>query len=812
MNKAIEREDNYTRLNIDLAREILFYLEKSLPKIGIRISGFSDEEISYQIKMLNQAGYVEAQDASTFGKFNWIATSLTYKGHNFLNLIRDEKAWTEIKNYSNDSNLDFLGIESIAKQINDQKRNESRQHEIKNEIPEVSQKNLSDIVNNNGKVFGRNLKNLRTERGMSQQNLSNAVGLSPSYISRIENGAVGISQEIVAKLADFLGVSTALLTKDTEYEQFFELNDYPLTAENEDIAPTVQMSNVGDQPTDTDSLGFKPYVEAIAKFLTDEKTKGPLTLSVEGEWGSGKSSFMLQVEKELKSIDSEILTVHFNAWRYDKEDALWAAFATQVVKELSGKVSWRKRIKASWQLLWHRFDLRKGWFSFFSFILVVVSLIFLVLLVINNYLRNPSDIAPLGDLLTNVLDSKEGANFIIKFLTFSAAGYIILYVLTFKKIKEFLINPLAIDLKKHLKAPDYEQRITFLDEFHEDFIKIIKSYAGKGKRAKKVFVFIDDLDRCEVPKSAELMQSLNLMLSEIPQLFFIIGMDREKVAAGLAVKHEKLLPYLNFSSKETLSNVNPGLEYGYEFIEKFIQVPFKVPQPRVSDIKTLIEKLSESEENLKVTSDKTIKSIYLAAAIDGTHIPHGTNDQIYDSRTKQQKETSIKKDVDSLEIHEVIEDISPLFDYNPRRIKQFLNLFRLKIYIGNETGLFNLPPSDRTYKRVTLHKLGRFVAISLRYPLLIATLEEHLKLLDNLQRFALDENYLSDSSVEYWSSKTRLIQLLQKKLPKTATEADKDKYALTNIDVIKLLQVSPSTKSITDNSEQKPTQIEASFE
>ncbi|WP_263382201.1 P-loop NTPase fold protein [Granulicella arctica] len=56
---------------------------------------------------------------------------------------------------------------------------------------------------------------------------------------------------------------------------------------------------VGDHATDVDSLGFSPYVEAIAAFLTSPATEPPLTISIEGEWGSGKSSFMLQLEKTI---------------------------------------------------------------------------------------------------------------------------------------------------------------------------------------------------------------------------------------------------------------------------------------------------------------------------------------------------------------------------------------------------------------------------------------------------------------------------------------------------------------------------------
>jgi hypothetical protein len=38
---------------------------------------------------------------------------------------------------------------------------------------------------------------------------------------------------------------------------------------------TVAPSSVSDQPTADDSLGFKPYVEAIAAFLTHRDTKPP---------------------------------------------------------------------------------------------------------------------------------------------------------------------------------------------------------------------------------------------------------------------------------------------------------------------------------------------------------------------------------------------------------------------------------------------------------------------------------------------------------------------------------------------------------
>ncbi|MBW4630207.1 MAG: hypothetical protein KME49_33035 [Brasilonema octagenarum HA4186-MV1] len=75
-------------------------------------------------------------------------------------------------------------------------------------------------------------------------------------------------------------------------------------------------------------------------------------------------------------------------------------------------------------------------------------------------------------------------------------------------------------------------------------------------------------------------------------------MDREKVAAGLAVKSKDILPYLPLSSiatdEKNKNNRNSrlsGMEYGYSFLEKFIQIPFQVPQPTNYDFQILKKKL-----------------------------------------------------------------------------------------------------------------------------------------------------------------------------------------------------------------------------
>jgi KAP family P-loop domain len=106
-----------------------------------------------------------------------------------------------------------------------------------------------------------------------------------------------------------------------------------------------QSSSVGDEATADDSLGFRLYVEALASFLVSPNTHAPLTLSIEGAWGCGKSSFMLQLKKRLKAKSPDAVAIDFNAWKYEKQEELWAAFALSVARSLREQTPFFRRIR-----------------------------------------------------------------------------------------------------------------------------------------------------------------------------------------------------------------------------------------------------------------------------------------------------------------------------------------------------------------------------------------------------------------------------------------------------------------------------------
>lgn len=91
------------KLDKDLVREILLAIEASneSPETvkHLDLEGRTQNEISYHVMLLDEAGLVIGQDATylehTFSV--WLPKRLTYTGHEFLDTIRDGEVWRRTK-------------------------------------------------------------------------------------------------------------------------------------------------------------------------------------------------------------------------------------------------------------------------------------------------------------------------------------------------------------------------------------------------------------------------------------------------------------------------------------------------------------------------------------------------------------------------------------------------------------------------------------------------------------------------------------------------------------------------------------------
>jgi endogenous inhibitor of DNA gyrase (YacG/DUF329 family) len=361
------------------------------------------------------------------------------------------------------------------------------------------------------------------------------------------------------------------------------------------------------------------------------------------------------------------------------------------------------------------------------------------------------------------------------------------------QVKNYITHPIEVDLRKFTKDIDYDKRIEFIEKFHSDLHSILDAYISD----KRIYIFIDDLDRCQIPKAAELIQSINLMIADDPRLIFIIGMDREKVAAGIASKYDDILPYLrdevDLDSADNQTARNEGLMFGYQYLEKFIQIPFLVPQPRPSDIQGLTESILPDQPDADNHEDNIINNEF-----DSLFFREAEKDTL-GLRTRPVLDKNPEL------FREAVTMVAPALEHNPRKIKKFINLFRLRALLANEQGLFNwMRLGQHSRPNLTLQQLAKFVAISIQWPQLLSQLNRQPELLGELQHIAIDQSseHVSEEA-NHWSNNDRLMELLESGC--VDNNSDPDWYSLAHINVDNLLQISPRTDQPVQTQEEQGT-------
>ena len=65
-------------------------------------------------------------------------------------------------------------------------------------------------------VVGRNIRRLRRERGVSQEDLADEIGVHRTYMGGVERGERNLTLRSLERLAERLGVSPLSLLEDPE--------------------------------------------------------------------------------------------------------------------------------------------------------------------------------------------------------------------------------------------------------------------------------------------------------------------------------------------------------------------------------------------------------------------------------------------------------------------------------------------------------------------------------------------------------------------------------------------------------------------
>ena len=99
-----------------------------------------------------------------------------------------------------------------------------------------------------------------------------------------------------------------------------------------------------------DALGFADSAEAIAKSIFSGKHLDGFVIGIEGEWGSGKTTYINLIRESLKKQSSEFKIIEFKPWLHSSQENLIAAyfkFLRENAKDIFGDDSDIKKSLAS---------------------------------------------------------------------------------------------------------------------------------------------------------------------------------------------------------------------------------------------------------------------------------------------------------------------------------------------------------------------------------------------------------------------------------------------------------------------------------
>ena len=405
-------------------------------------------------------------------------------------------------------------------------------------------------------------------------------------------------------------------------------------------------------------MAYEDYANAFVHFLSGDDTIDQLVIGLHGEWGRGKSTLMESIQKKL---EKQGFTTHrLNAWKYDSEENIWGALLNKLIKSVF------KDLKIHKKLLFYSQLYR---YKYFISLLVLSFIAFATYTLFPNIFNN-------SPLFTVLLIS--GA-----------------VLLSFTRIVHKIGASFGLNFKRLFGRIGDNFKLGIVGIVEKDLKNFQYIYKQYSSDTKPIVVFIDDLDRCPPEKIVLVVNAINTLTLQKGFVFFV-GYDRDFVAAAISSQYGDIIKY----SKE-YERDDPS--FGYKFLDKIIQIPFRIPVGRRSSILKYIEDLLNIDTEIS-TAGKDLEEEpqdKVEPETDG-NISHNINDNfsITDAVDVVIEEIPTEENLNDI-THKILEVAVTEFRLNnPRSIKKFMNIFKLLTYIAFESKLlvrFQISPIQVGY-------------------------------------------------------------------------------------------------------------------
>lgn len=389
---------------------------------------------------------------------------------------------------------------------------------------------------------------------------------------------------------------------------------------------------IPDYETEVDFLNCEAISSTVVELLKNNRNRA-LTVGIHGDWGAGKSSILKMVESELGQ-DSKVAVLWFNGWTFEGFDDAKTVLIESTITEICRLKSGSAKLQDIGKKLLRRVNWLK-------------------------IAKRGSGVA--FNVLTGLPSTDQLETAIGALKGFSENA---------QNVKAEEIPGKLDEIAGFLKpAEDGENIPDTIHAFREDFRSLLDE-----AKIDQLVVLIDDLDRCLPTTAIETLEAIRLFLF-VPKTAFVIGAD------------EAMIEYAVRQHFPDLPVASGPLPYARNYLEKLVQIPFRIPALGAQETRTYVTLLlvqslvGEEHDGFKVLLDKakeTMQKPWLSTGLSQADI--------------QAVDNSKQEALNSAFI--LAQQIAPILadgtKGNPRQIKRFLNALLVRQVIAKARGFGDL--------------------------------------------------------------------------------------------------------------------------
>lgn len=377
------------------------------------------------------------------------------------------------------------------------------------------------------------------------------------------------------------------------------------------------------------AIGVDNIAFTLSKIIPDFTNDTGMMVGIFGKWGRGKTYLFKRVLEKLQNNNQkDYIPVEFSAWKYQTTNSSWGYLYKSLYDEyLKDNI---KKHRYSWG--------RLPIFKIFFLNIEKYGYIPILLLLLSIFLGVWFSFASKYDLAV-MLQKTIGLILVVK------------VVLLYMRYK----NSITTITQQYFKSSDTTNILGVQDKIQEEIKLLLRAWVKDGSD-KKILLFIDDLDRCNLDQVVSTLDGLRLILDDAEisrKLIIIVAIDEKILKKSFFVKY-----------KDFINESEAGLYR--EYLEKIFILGINLPPldniEKSEILSTFNAHYFDTLENKPVYSNQEKDLNYETKKVMG------------DSARENESTNEINKEISVTTINEfesslLLKNIEEIEDITPRQIK-----------------------------------------------------------------------------------------------------------------------------------------------